>query len=83
MNTEKEVCPEELCSLPSLGGINLTLEGTIVTAEENDIIHEPTKASGLFMHKDNCLVFFSAPPTPSDFKYSSACRSHYSHLAEC
>lgn len=63
MDTEKEVCPEELCSLPSLGGIKLTLEGTIVTAKESDfIIHEPTKDSGIFMHKGNCFSSQFPPP---------------------
>lgn len=63
MDTEKEVCPEELCSLPSLGGIKLTLEGTIVTAKESDfIIHEPTKDSGIFMHKGNWFSSLFPPP---------------------
>lgn len=59
MNTEEGVYSEKHRPLPSLGGINFALEGTTVTARESDFItHEPTKASGLFMHKDTVLFCF-------------------------
>lgn len=72
MSTEEGVCPEEHHPPSCLGGINFTLEGTTVTVKESDfIIHEPTKASGLFSHKDSVLFSF-LPMTSS----TALCADH-------